>query len=238
VRQPIAPVPLACRWYGDVPWEEIPKDANERPVPGAMFWMKFSGGHCSEHEPPCQHHLMAVTPDGHWWDIDGRASNCSNRSDKRHRCWVRHGEPPHITVDKAGLTCSAGAGSIQTDQWHGFLSNGVFDVSPRPHIMNDKTKPAGKNDPPAASAVSEEATTTKTIAVPKSDAVSALSGVSVVALDTDPEPSLAIMKANIVHNGWTLLSVIQHEFHGRTPGFIVVYYDPKADKGRQQEPQA
>lgn len=228
--KPVA-TPLACHWYGDLHWDAIPKDEAERPVPGSMFWISFSSGHCSTHEPPCEHHLMAVTPDGHWWDIDGRANNCTLKADKRHRCWVRHGEPPHITVDKAGLTCQAGAGSIQTPDWHGFLSNGVFDVSARPH-MKDKAKP-GKNDPPPpATAAAPDAETSKNISVPRSEAISALSGVSVVALDTDPEPALALLKANVVHNGWTLLSVIQHEFHGRTPGFIVVYYDPKADKGR------
>jgi hypothetical protein len=230
--KPVA-TPLACHWYGDLQWDDIPKDGAGRPVPGSLFWISFSSGHCSTHEPPCARHLTAVTPDGHWWDIDGRANNCTMKSDKRHRCWVRHGEPPHITVDKAGLTCAAGAGSIQTPSWHGFLSNGVFDVSARPHQMNDKTKAAEKNNPtPVNSEVSADAQKLKAIEVPRSEAVSALSGVVVTALDTDPEPSLALMKANIVHNGWTLRSVIQHEFHGRTPGFIVVYYDPKADKGR------
>jgi hypothetical protein len=39
---------------------------------------------------------------------------------------VRHGEPPQITVDKRGLTCHAGAGSIALGSYHGFLHNGVF----------------------------------------------------------------------------------------------------------------
>ena len=70
--------------------------------------------------------LMVVCPDGAYWHIDGPASNCTKKDDKVHKCWVRHGTPPNITVDKAGLTCAAGGGSIQTDHWHGFLRNGYF----------------------------------------------------------------------------------------------------------------
>lgn len=39
------------------------------------------------------------------------------------------GNPPIITVNKNGLTCKAGAGSIYHKSgsgWHGFLRNGVF----------------------------------------------------------------------------------------------------------------
>lgn len=46
--------------------------------------------------------------------------------DAEHRCWIRHGEPPLITVDKNGLTCAAGAGSIQCRDYHGFLRDGSF----------------------------------------------------------------------------------------------------------------
>ena len=45
-----------------------------------------------------------------------------------HRCWCRHGEPPNITVDKNGPTCPAGAGSIQCNDWHGYLRNGELVV--------------------------------------------------------------------------------------------------------------
>jgi len=41
-----------------------------------------------------------------------------------HKCWVRHGEAPNIHVDKNGVTCGAGAGSIGTPKYHGFLHNG------------------------------------------------------------------------------------------------------------------
>jgi hypothetical protein len=70
-------------------------------------------------------HLMVITPGGEWC-IDSRASNCTLPNDRLHRCWVRHGEPPNITVDKAGHTCSAGGGSIISGNYHGFLRNGQF----------------------------------------------------------------------------------------------------------------
>lgn len=69
-------------------------------------------------------HLHVVCPNGRHWDIDGRASNCTLPQDRTHRCWVRHGDPPQITVDKSGQTCSAGAGSIQIGDYHGFLQDG------------------------------------------------------------------------------------------------------------------
>jgi hypothetical protein len=70
--------------------------------------------------------LVCVCPDGHPWTIDARASNCTLPADDDHWCWCRHGRPEDGTlhVDKNGVTCSAGAGSIQTGQWHGFLHNG------------------------------------------------------------------------------------------------------------------
>ena len=60
------------------------------------------------------------------WDIDSRCSNCGLPEDKTHRCWVRHGVPPFITVDKNGHTCKAGGGSIQLPNWHGVLQNGIL----------------------------------------------------------------------------------------------------------------
>jgi hypothetical protein len=70
--------------------------------------------------------LMVKCPGGHEWHIDGRASNCTMPGDNVHKCWVRHGEPPVITVDKNGPTCAAGAGSIVAGDYHGFLQNGQF----------------------------------------------------------------------------------------------------------------
>lgn len=74
----------------------------------------------NQFEPP----LMCKTPSGSDWCIDGRASNCTMKEERTHRCWVRHGTPPNIHVDKNGHTCQAGAGSILSNNWHGFLHHG------------------------------------------------------------------------------------------------------------------
>jgi hypothetical protein len=72
--------------------------------------------------------LVLRCPDGHDWVIDSRASNCDRKNDNTHWCWVRHGRPEDGTlyVDKAGHTCGAGAGSIQTPSWHGFCDMGFL----------------------------------------------------------------------------------------------------------------
>jgi hypothetical protein len=69
-------------------------------------------------------------PDGCIWGVDSRANNCTMKDDKVHKCWVRHGDPRkgEIHVDKNGFTCQAGAGSIQTPRWHGFLHNNVLST--------------------------------------------------------------------------------------------------------------
>jgi len=72
-------------------------------------------------EPP----LVVRTPGGEW-GIDSRASNCTMPNERTHRCWVRHGNLPNITVDKNGHTCAAGAGSIMCGNYHGFLHNGYL----------------------------------------------------------------------------------------------------------------
>lgn len=63
-------------------------------------------------------------PDLSDWTPDRRASNCTMPDDDVHRCWVIHGEAPMLHVDKDGVSCAAGAGSIQTGKWHGFLRHG------------------------------------------------------------------------------------------------------------------
>lgn len=94
--------------------------------PGCLYWHELPKGmYWDNQDGPSLH---AVTPDGHHWNIDSRASNCGSPNDRLHRCWVRHGEPPNIHVDKNGLTCNAGAGSIDTGKWHGYLHNGEFHV--------------------------------------------------------------------------------------------------------------
>lgn len=72
--------------------------------------------------------LCVKLPDGSDWLVDAQASNCT-RPGEDHKCWIRHGDPrtEPVTVDKNGETCAAGAGSIQSGNYHGFLRNGVFE---------------------------------------------------------------------------------------------------------------
>ena len=70
--------------------------------------------------------LYVKTPGGDWL-VDGRASNCTMKEDNIHKCWVRHGTAPNITVAKSGNTCAAGAGSIQCGSYHGFLRGGYLE---------------------------------------------------------------------------------------------------------------
>ena len=72
--------------------------------------------------------LMVRLPDGHDWRVDGEATNCTRKGDRTHRCWLREGEPPYVTAGKHPheLTCSAGAGSIASPGYHGFLQNGIL----------------------------------------------------------------------------------------------------------------
>jgi hypothetical protein len=56
-----------------------------------------------------------------------RHDMCAGYEDARpHKCWIRHGKAPLITVDKNGVTCGAGTGSIAAGDYHGFLRNGEF----------------------------------------------------------------------------------------------------------------
>jgi len=93
--------------------------------PGAMWdawWMgRFWKGHDGRS-------LQVVCPDGRHWAIDGPAKNCTLPNDHEHRCWLRTGTPPRITVSKSGpgRTCAAGGGSIDTGTYHGFLQDGRF----------------------------------------------------------------------------------------------------------------
>lgn len=99
-----------------------------RPEPGDLFFLRFhdAAEACPWWDNCDGEHLHAILPNGHWWDVDSRASNCTMKGDRTHRCWVRHGAPPDVHVDKAGHTCAAGAGSIAVPGYHGFLRHGAF----------------------------------------------------------------------------------------------------------------
>lgn len=123
---------------------------HDAPV-GAMWfadWMLSEGS--NHYRGPDGHCLVVRCPDKHDWTVDGRANNCTMgckncgaaysghdwqkckqydpQDDGEHKCWVRHGDPRtgNITVDKNGLTCNAGGGSIDTGHYHGFLRSGEF----------------------------------------------------------------------------------------------------------------
>lgn len=126
--------------------------ASGKPEPGDMFWNNWyphENGNCPFNDwSNCDgRHLMVVLPNGHHWDVDSRANNCTlkvrdtpcpenaetgEHSDtckcRTHRCWVRSGNPEEepVTAGKSGPTCAAGAGSILAGDYHGFLQNGVL----------------------------------------------------------------------------------------------------------------
>lgn len=74
--------------------------------------------------------LMVLLPNRREWNVDSEASNCTRKGDLSHYCWVRDGDPRqcNVTAGKDGDTCSAGAGSIQAGDYHGFLRNGVLSA--------------------------------------------------------------------------------------------------------------
>ena len=100
-----------------------------RPSPGDMYLLGRGGylhhnGECHFWDNCDGRHLHVVLPNGNDWDIDSRASNCDQPDERTHRCWTRTGEPPNVTVGKSGRTCGAGAGSILSGDYHGFLRDG------------------------------------------------------------------------------------------------------------------
>jgi hypothetical protein len=97
--------------------------------PGAMWrWPapdpSLAGAYTSQDDDPRV--LMVKLPGGHFWCVDSYAGNCTRRGEPHH-CWVREGVPPDVTAGKAGNTCSAGAGSIAVDGYHGFLRGGYLE---------------------------------------------------------------------------------------------------------------
>jgi hypothetical protein len=104
--------------------------ASGKPEPGDLYESRWHQGDPCPFWDNCSGlHLWAILPNGDHWDIDSRASNCTMRDDRTHRCWIRTGslENGMIHVDKNGHTCAAGAGSIAVPGWHGFLHHGHFN---------------------------------------------------------------------------------------------------------------
>ena len=118
----------------DDPWQELRELLYQRAVaPGETFtrreapvgamwdawWLPWRGLDGIS--------LMVRLPNGNDWSVDSKARNCTLPG-QEHFCWVRHDEPKRarVTVDKNGQTCSAGAGSIASDDYHGFLMAGVL----------------------------------------------------------------------------------------------------------------
>lgn len=91
--------------------------------PGAMWYADWIG---DWGRGPDGRSLHVKLPDGHNWNVDGEATNCTRKGDRSHKCWIRDGVPPLVTAGKDGETCAAGAGSIQTPGYHGFLRDGVL----------------------------------------------------------------------------------------------------------------
>lgn len=92
--------------------------------PGAMWFAPWMGERWTGFDGRA---LVVKLPNSSEWHVDSEASNCTRKGDRDHRCWLRHGEPPFVTVDKSGAqTCNAGAGSILAGDYHGFLRNGIL----------------------------------------------------------------------------------------------------------------
>ncbi len=93
---------------------------------GAMWFAPWMGQHW---HPQLGEVVSVKLPDGTDWLPDMQAQNCTMPDDhgqERHHCWVMHGQPPNLTIDKQGVTCAAGGGSIQSRAYHGFLTGGVL----------------------------------------------------------------------------------------------------------------
>ena len=96
-----------------------------QPAPSGALWFATWFADVSQYCGLDGKSLIVRTPAGDWM-VDSRANNCTLPNDNEHKCWCRHGDAPNITVDKVGLTCAAGAGSIQCGNYHGFLRDGYL----------------------------------------------------------------------------------------------------------------
>jgi hypothetical protein len=96
--------------------------------PGAMWNAWWVGPHAQGEDGKS---MMVMMPGQIEWGIDCEANNCDRKGDPAHRCWIRHGAAPNLTVDKNTTgskfsTCKAGSGSIGVPGWHGFMVDGIL----------------------------------------------------------------------------------------------------------------
>lgn len=110
-KMPVRDAPVGAMWFADRFIREP-----------SQTWGRGPDGHC----------LMIRGFYGDDFCPDVRAANCTMPKDDAHKCWVRVGTVPNITISKrGGLTCAAGAGSFYFGRrpeggfkWHGFCRNG------------------------------------------------------------------------------------------------------------------
>lgn len=136
--------PTTCEHCGEVALSDANKQVFRQrlynsesgsPEPGDMYYADWY--HQKDRDFYCRNwdncndsrgHLIVVLPNRQTWDLNSRARNCTLQEDRVHRCWVLHGEAPELHVDKNGLTCAAGAGSIDSgdgvNNYHGYLHSG------------------------------------------------------------------------------------------------------------------
>lgn len=129
IRDEIGPYEYVCGGFRNY-YQAEGETGYRQAQPGDMWFGDHGLGNFywdNDNEP----HLYVMLPNRHIWDVDSRASNCTLPNDRLHRCWIRHGTPPLVTVERRGNpiggqggTCKAGANSIQMGDYHGFLRNG------------------------------------------------------------------------------------------------------------------
>ena len=128
---PAVRAPVGAMWYAD--WlSEYHAGPDGRALvvmcPGGHEWLiDGRASNCDHQCVNCGHPYHEHSDSGGY---NPTRIGCDNgyqpRDGGAHRCWVRHGVPPAVSVDKSGLTCGAGGGSILVPGWHGFLQQGVL----------------------------------------------------------------------------------------------------------------
>ena len=96
---------------------------------GAMWRAEWQRSFCCSQDDGAP--LMVRLPDGTEWCVDGHANNCNwpdgDIHQDQHHCWPRRGVPPDVGVSKDySPTCTAGAGSIASHGYHGYLREGYL----------------------------------------------------------------------------------------------------------------